>query len=102
MRNRAGLQRLAGVAGSDVLAIAEVNADVPGPPHEIARARFGGRDGRTGVALGAGAAGNADSGLLVDVPGEAGAIEATRVGAAPHVGSADITEGDVNDGAALS
>src|SRR5690625_624257 len=66
MRDRAGLQRLAGVAGRDVLAVAQVDADVARPPHEVAGAGLGGGDVGAGVALGAGAARNTDAGLLED------------------------------------
>src|SRR5690606_15228391 len=37
---------------------------------------------------------------LEDVPGEAGAVEAGRAGAAVDVGGADVAEGDVDDGVA--
>src|SRR5690625_3150180 len=79
--DRSGLQSLAGVTGRDVLAVAQVAAHVAGPPHEVTGAGLGGGDHGAGVALGTGAARDADPGLLEDVPGEPGAVEAGGAGA---------------------
>src|SRR5664280_1181659 len=93
----------AGVRRVDHAAAADVDADVvavarPAEEHEVSGLKGAERDRRAGALLVGGAVREADADLRVAVHHEAGAVEAARAGAAVHVGDAEVTLGDGDDG----
>src|SRR5699024_5100356 len=91
------IQGGAGVAGSNVGVVTGVDTHVPGPPDQIAglSRRLGDRLARGG--LGTRVARNVDPHLVVDVLGEARAVESGGGVAGPLVRRAHVLAGDIED-----
>src|SRR5690625_4342865 len=91
------IQGGAGIAGSNVLAVTGVDTHVPGPPDQIAglSRRFG--DWLAGGSLGTRGARHVDPHLVVDVLGEARAVESCGGGSAPLVRRALVLASDIDD-----
>src|SRR5690625_424716 len=92
----AGVQRGSWVTRRDVLVAAEVDADVTGPPDQVAGLGLGGGHLTAGAALCGGGARQRDAHLVVDVGGEAGAVEPGGGGPAVHVRRAHVPVGDLD------
>src|SRR5699024_11087506 len=91
------IQGGAGVAGSNVGVVTGVDTHVPGPPDQIAglSRRLGDQLARGG--LGTRGARNVDPHLVVDVLGEARAVESGGGVAGPLVRRAHVLAGDIED-----
>jgi hypothetical protein len=87
---------VAGVGRVDEAAAADVDADVVQvvEEHQVARAEAVHADVAAVAVLGGGEVGQVHAQLGVDVHDEAGAVEAARRGAAPHVRDAQVALGD--------